>query len=258
MLTVEKNAVENTKVVLNHKDKKTKITNNFVSSLAYAHKSWAQNSYTNSNNELYKLLAECYASYLAMCTNNARGKEMRGQLENYISENNLVFKKSTHSLVKIAKCVFGGTNKSRISTYGIVLRTALANNLKASELAAFIKSKGGVQEIKLAKSNTLTTKAKAEAVQKLVAKKVLAEVTSENIALTLDAGKVGQQVVFIATQKANGRYVITAVTNSVGAVNTALAACYSVNKTKIINQKSTQKVAANDASIQKAIELAAA
>ena len=192
------NSAVTTKVVLNDNAKQTKTaksTNNFVSTLAYARKEWQQNAYTKSNNELYKLLAECYASYLAMCADNVKAKDMREQLDNYVDVNKLVFKKGTHNLVKIVKCVFGDTDKRRISTYGIVLRTALANGLKAKEVAAFIKDSGGVQEIKLAKANALTTKAKADAVQMLLAKKVLAEVTSTGIAETMDASKIGQQVV---------------------------------------------------------------
>jgi hypothetical protein len=250
-----------TKVVLNDKAKQTKSANNgfnFVSSLAYARKEWQQNAYTKSNNELYKLLAECYANYLAMCADNAKAKELREQLDAYITTNKLVFRKGTHNLVKIVKCVFGDTDKRRISTYGIVLRTALAQGLKAKEVAAFIKDSGGVQEIKLARSNALTTKAKAEAVQTFLAKKVLAEVTSTKIAETLDASKVGQKVVFVATQKANGKFVINAVTESTGAVNTALAACYSNNKAKLSNKKAEQKAAANDAAINNAVNKAAA
>jgi len=109
----------------------------------------------------------------------------------------------------------------------------------------------------LARNGALTTKAKAEAVQTFLAKKVLAEVTSTKIAESLDASKVGQQVIFVATQKANGKFVINAVTNSLGAVNTALAACYSANKTKLSNKKAENNAAANDAAINKAIGLAA-
>ena len=231
---------------------------NFVSTLANARKQWQQNAYATSNNELYKLLADCYASYLAMCADNAKAKELREQLDAYVTANKLVFRKGTHNLVKIVKCVFGDTDKRRISTYGIVLRTALAQGLKAKEVATFIKDSGGVQEIKLARGNTLTTKAKAEAVQTLLAKKTLAEVVSTQIAETLDASKVGQQVVFVATQKANGKFVINAVTNSTGAVNTALAACYSANKTKVSNKKAEQKAAANDTAINNAVNKAAA
>ncbi len=240
-----------TKVVLNDNA-------NFVSALANACKQWQQNAYAKSNNELYKLLAECYAKYLAMCADNAKAKELREQLEAYETANKLVFKKGTHNLVKIVKCVFGDTDRRRISTYGIVLRTALANGLKANEVAAFIKENGGVQEIKLARGNALTTKAKAEAVQTLLAKKTLAEVTSVKIAESLDASKVGQQVVFVATQKANGKFVINAVTNSTGAINTALAACYSANKAKVSNKKAEQKAAANDTAIYDAVNKAAA
>ena len=247
-----------TKVVLNDNTKQTKNANNdfnFVSTLAYAHKEWQKNAYTKSNNELYKLLAECYASYLTMCADSAKAKELREQLDAYITTNKLVFRKGTHNLVKIVKCVFGDTDKRRISTYGIVLRTALANGLKAKEVAAFIKDSGGVQEIKLARGNALTTKAKAAAVQTFLARKVLAEVTSTKIAETLDASKVGQQVVFVATQKANGKFVINAVTESTGAVNAALAACYSNNKAKLSNKKVEQKASSKDAAINKAIEL---
>ena len=223
-----------TKVVLND-------SSNFVSALANARKQWQQNAYATSNNGLYKLLADCYAQYLAMCADSAKAKELREQLDAYI--------------VKIVKCVFGDTDKRRISTYGIVLRTALANGLKAKEVAAFIKDSGGVQEIKLARGNALTTKAKAAAVQTFLARKVLAEVTSTKIAETLDASKVGQQVVFVATQKVNGKFVINAVTESTGAVNAALAACYSNNKAKLSNKKVEQKASSKDAAINKAIEL---
>lgn len=240
-----------TKVVLNDNA-------NFVNVLANARKQWQQNAYAKSNNELYKLLADCYANYLAMCGDNAKAKDVREQLDAYITANKLVFKKGTHNLVKIVKCVFGDTDKRRISTYGIVLRTALANGLKAKDVVAFIKDCGGVQEIKLARGNALTTKAKAAAVQTLLAKKTLAEVTSVKIAEMLDASKVGQQVVFVATQKANGKFVINAVTNGTGAVNTALAACYTANKTKLNNKKTEQKAAANDAAINDAVNKAAA
>ena len=240
-----------TKVVLND-------SSNFVSALANARKQWQQNAYATSNNGLYKLLADCYAQYLAMCADSAKAKELRDQLDAYIATNKLVFRKGTHNLVKIVKCVFGDTDKRRISTYGIVLRTALANGLKAKEVAAFIKDSGGVQEIKLARGNALTTKAKAAAVQTFLARKVLAEVNSTKIAETLDASKVGQQVVFVATQKANGKFVINAVTESTGAVNAALAACYSNNKAKLSNKKVEQKASSKDAAINKAIELSLA
>ena len=239
-----------TKVVLNDYA-------NFVASLVLARKQWEQNAYAKSNNEKYKLLADCYGNYVAMCVDNAKAKELREQLDAYIAANKLVFRKGTHNLVKIVKCVFGDTDKRRISTYGIVLRTALAQGLKAKDIVSFIKASGGVQEIKLARSGALTTKAKAEAVQTFLAKKVLAEVTSTKIAESLDASKVGQQVIFVATQKANGKFVINAVTNSTGAVNTALAACYSANKTKLSNKKAENNAAANDAAINKAIGLAA-
>ena len=94
-----------TKVVLNDNA-------NFVSVLAYARKQWQQNAYATSNNGLYKLLADCYAQYLAMCADSAKAKELREQLEAYITTNKLVFRKGTHNLVKIVKCCLLYTSPS--------------------------------------------------------------------------------------------------------------------------------------------------
>ena len=235
-------------------------TNNlsFIEQLIIEQEVWSDTAFKTSNEMLYGLLAKCQAKYEEMCADDEQGKKLRGELNDYIKLHNIAVNKNSHTVIKIVKCVFGDTDKRRISTYGIVLRTALANGLKANQVAAFIKDNGGVQEIKLARGNALTTKAKAVAVQTFLAKKVLAEVTSPKIAETLDASKVGQQVVFVATQKANGKFVINAVTNSTGAVNTALAACYTANKAKVGNNNTEKKAANKEAAINNAIKQALA
>ena len=66
---------------------KTKVVSNdyanFVTALSNARKQWQQNAYTKSNNELYTLLADCYANYLALCADNAKAKDLREQLERF-------------------------------------------------------------------------------------------------------------------------------------------------------------------------------
>jgi len=228
-----------TKVVLND-------NTNFVSALVNARKQWQQNAYTKSNNELYKLLADCYAQYLAMCADNAKAKDVREQLDAYITSNKLVFKKGTHNLVKIVKCVFGD-NKRRVSAYSIVLRTALFHKVKSTELADFIRNNGGVEEIRLAKNgNVLSAKQKAEVAKSAVVTTTLAEFTSEAIAQQLDAANIGEQIVFVATQQADGKFVVNAVSNSTTAVNAALAAYYSANKANINNKQDEQDTTTAD------------
>jgi hypothetical protein len=74
----------------------------------------------------------------------------------------------------------------------------------------------------------------------------------------LDASEIGQLVVFVATQKANGTFVINAATNSTAAVNIALAAYYSKNKKTVANTQAETKAASNDEIIEAALEAAAA
>ena len=256
-----------TKDVLNDKQKRAKKaqikarvnnTANFLTTLVSAREQWQQNAYTKSNEELYALLAKCYASFKEMCEDTDAAEVMRKQFDAYVESKGIVFKKSTHKLVKIVKCVFGETDKRRISTYGIVLRTALANDLAADKVADFIKQSGGVQEIKLARTNALTTKAKAEIAQQTVSTHVLGELSNSEVANELDASEIGQLVVFVATQKANGTFVINAATNSTAAVNVALAAYYSKNKKTVANTQVETTTASNDETFEAALEAATA
>lgn len=221
-------------------------TTNFLTAIVNARKQWQQNAYTKSNDELYAVLAKCYSSYLLMCEDTVDAEVMRKQFDAYIIKSKIVFKKSTHKLVKIVKCVFGDTDKRRISTYGIVLRTALANNLASNQVADFIKQSGGVQEIKLARTQALTTKAKVEIAQQVVSNNDLGEFINSNLANELDASNIGKLVVFVATQQANGRFVINAATVNSAVINAALSAYYSKNKTTLANLATEQATASND------------
>lgn len=264
---VAANDTVTTKDVLNDKQKRAQKaqvksrannTTNFLTTLVNEREQWQQNAYTKSNDELYALLAKCYASFKAMCVDNVDAEVMRKQFDSYVESKGIVFKKSTHKLVRIVKCVFGETDKRRISTYGIVLRTALAKNLAADNVADFIKQSGGVQEIKLARTNALTTKAKAEIAQKTVGTNVLGELNNSDLANELDASQIGQLVVFVATQKANGTFVINAATNSATAVNVALAAYYSKNQKIVANTQAENSAASNDEKFEAALDAVAA
>jgi hypothetical protein len=257
-LQSEPNTTNNTAVVSNDKVTTTNDTTNYVSKLVSTRIEWENNAYRKSNEQLYALLAECFSMYTAMCLDNDKAKQLRKDLNDYIESNNLTFKKSTHTLVRIVRCVFGEADKRRISTYGIVLRSAFSQQIESSKLVDFIKQYGGVQEIKLAKSNALSVKAKAQVAVTSLDKEVIAEIENNAVAVKLDASKVGQRVIFIAKQLANGKFVINGAVNSEGAVNTAMAAYYSANKESITKVVAERKLASNDASLTQAIDKAAA
>ena len=223
-------------------------TNNlsFIEQLIIEQEVWAEGVYKTSNDMLYNLLAKCYAKYEEMCADSTVGNKLRDDLNNYIALHNIGVNKKSHTLIKIVKCVFGA-NKRRVSAYSIVLRTALHNKVKSAELADFVRDNGGVEEIRLAKNGTaLTVTQKAEVAMTAVKTEVLAEFESEAIATQLDAANVGQQIVFVATQLANGKFVVNAVSNSTTAVNATLAAYYSAHKKEIKEKKGEQDITTDD------------
>ena len=236
---------------------KVQHTENFVTALIKTREEWQVNAYTKSNDQLYALLAECYGSYLTMCTDSDDAKVMKKQYAIYVEENKIVFKSSTHVLTRIIRCVFGDTDKRRISTYGIVLRTAYAQKLKADEVVSFIKQSGGVQEIKLARTNALPTSAKADIAKTTVSAQVMGEFSSEMASQSVCASGIGEFVVFLATQRANGKFEMNAVIKNDSVVKGALAAYYSSNKAKFEGQIVEKKLANNDRAIAESINSAA-
>ena len=227
-----------------------------IEQLVLDREAWENTVARTSNEQLYKLLARCYGMYLSMSRDSEDAKQMRKDLQTYINLKGYVFTKASHTLTKIVKCVFGA-DRRRTSTYSIVLRSALAKGKVEAEIAEFIESSGGVQEIRLAKSNALSTKAKAELAKNTVVEQVLAKVSGEGLAKVLDSAKVGEQVVIVATQKANGELVANAVTYSETAVNTALSAYYSANKDSIKSKADERTKASNDSTLSDAINNAA-
>lgn len=218
----------------------------FIELLIVEQEVWSDTAFKTSNDMLYALLAKCYAKYEEMCADNDTGKKLRGELNDYIALHSIAVNKNSHTLIKIVKCVFGA-NKRRVSAYSIVLRTALHNKVKSAELADFVRNNGGVEEIRLAKNgNVLTAKQKAEAAKATVVTAALAEFTSEAIAQQLDAANIGEQIVFVATQQADGKFVVNAVSNNTTAVNAALAAYYSANKGSIKNKQDEQNTTTAD------------
>lgn len=228
----------------------------FIESLAIEREAWENTAYRTSNQQLYTLLAKCYGKYVAMTKDTEVAKEMRLELETYINLKGYGFSKTSHTLTKIVKCVFGG-DRRRNSTYSIVLRTAFEQKVAEADIPRFIEQQGGVQEIRLTKCNALSTKAKAEIAKDTVVEQALASVTSEALARQLDAAKVGQQVVIVATQQANGTVTLNAVTYSEGVVNAALSAYYVANKESIKAKSAEREKASNDALLNNAIGQAA-
>ena len=211
---------------------------------------WFNNAYKTSNDQLYALLAKCYGLYLQLQEATEDAAKLRKELTEYVKEKYPSLPKSSHTLSKIVKCVFGA-DRRRVSAYAIVLRTALNNKLKAEDVANFIRESGGVEEIRLAKSsNAMTAKQKAEAGASTLASKTIVNVTAPAFKEALDAGNIGKPVVLIGTWNADGSISVHSFSNSAGAVNAALVVQFAQVKSAV-EAKKAETTAANDSQVAK-------
>jgi hypothetical protein len=133
-----------------------------------------------------------------------------------------------------------------VSAYSLVLREALAKKLEAGEIAAFIANSGGVEEVRRSKSTTAKTPAQKAALGKAaVADAQLAVISSDKVAEKIDLANVGNDLVAIVTQQADGSLIVRALVNSATVLNAALACAYSENK-PVVLKDAANKAAAND------------
>lgn len=244
-------AQTNQTVVLNDTATAVQATVNvrqYFEQLSAEREAWEINAFRTSNEQLYALLQKCYSTYAAMSGDTAEAAALRSGLKDYINTKGLKFNAGTHTIVKIVKCIFGN-DRRRVSAYGIVLRSALAQRISAMDIPAFIRSNGGVEEIRLAKApNAMTAKQKASAAAEAVLAESMGVFASNALSTKLDAGNIGKSVVLIGTWQADGSVVVRSVVQNDTAVNAALTSYYSTNKTAVIEQSKRQE-AANDAQV---------
>ncbi len=218
---------------------------------------WENTVYRTSNDMLYGLLQKCYALYKRMEGKGAEAILLRDNLTNYINFRGIKCVKSSHTIVKIVKCVFGD-DRRRASAYGIVLRAALAEKVQIGDIPTYIRTKGGVEEIRLAKSpNAMTPKAKAAVAADAVKTDSMGVFASTALGEKFDAGKTDATVVLIGTWQADGSVIVRSVVQSDTAVNAALASYYSSNK-EAVQKQVQQQVTANEQQIKDAAVSAAA
>ena len=241
--------VQNDTAVIDAVPATVQVRNHFEQ-LAIEREAWENTAYRTSNEQLYALLQKCYQTYKAMAGTGDDAINLRSGLTDYINTKGYKFNSSTHTLVKIVKCVFG-TDRRRVSAYGIVLRSALAKNISVLDIPDFIRNGGGVEEIRLAKApNAMSAKQKALAGAEAVHISNLGVFSSEALGRTLDAGNIGKAVVLLGTWQADGSVIVRSVVKNDTAVNAALASHYSANK-DAVKEADRQQKAANDEQIKR-------
>ena len=235
-----------------------------VENLSIKREAWESTELAHSNDALYAIFADCLELYRDL-TNGDGVKAMKKGLEDYINFKGYVFKSTSPLTLKVIRCVFGAKDRRRLSTYHSVLRVAIADKWKISEVAQRISEYGGVQEISLRRKDSLTAKDKATIARDVLMSQSIAKLSSDEILKQFNIEHKGDSAVAVMTLENDGSYSVHCVVKSNTAVNAALTAYFSSNKADFIEaqkQKAREleeatkamliKSAANDAQAAKA------
>jgi hypothetical protein len=221
-----------------------------LKSLETARISWETTELAQSNNRLYSILQQAYSFYLVMKQDESKDvrKEKQAALDAFIEEHGYTnsFGATTHDMTRVVKCVFG-VDRRRVSAYSIALREALRQEVGADDLVAFLQDNGGVEQIRMGGTKPLSATKRAELVKAEVSEAVISKVKFDAEAVKANADWVDKQVVFVATYLPTGEFEVNAVVRHDGAVNTALAAYYTMAQAKKREEANALKKAEADA-----------
>ena len=221
-----------------------------LKSLETARISWETVELAQSNNRLYSILQQAYSFYLVMKQDQSKDvrKEKQAALDAFIEEHGYTnsFGATTHDMTRVVKCVFG-VDRRRVSAYSIALREALRQEVSASDLIAFMQENGGVEQIRMGGTKPLSATKRAELVKAEVSEAVISTVKFDAALVKANADWVDKQVVFVATYLPTGEFEVNAVVRHDGAVNTALAAYYTLAQAKKREQLNALKKAEEEA-----------
>jgi hypothetical protein len=212
--------------------------------------SWETVELAQSNNRLYSILQQAYQFYLVMKQDESKDvrKEKQAALDAFIEERGYVnsFGATTHDMTRVVKCVFG-VDRRRVSAYSIALREALRQEVGAKDLIVFMQENGGVEQIRMGGTKPLSATKRAELVKAEVSEAVISTVKFDAETVKANADWVDKQVVFVATYLPTGEFEVNAVVRHDGAVNTALAAYYTLAQAKKREELNALKKAEADA-----------
>jgi hypothetical protein len=199
---------------------------------------WEQGAYKTANEGLYVFIQGSLQLYIDLT--NAKDENLMHKkqgLNDYLSINGMGDYTTKPLPQKIIRCVFGNRDRRRISTYNVVLRRLIADEVLVENVPTHIASRGGVQEMSLGrKDGTLTAKDKATKVKDEVRAQVLGNVKTAQTDLLVNPEKHGETFAAVLTQNPDGSFTVNCIVDSKGAVNAALTAYYGAEAAKNANK----------------------
>lgn len=183
---------------------------------------WEATDYKKANEGLYDLLARCldlFNSKFVVATEDDR-KTLRLDLEAKLKADGLKTQRNTTTLTMFVRFVFGNDRK-RAHAYTYVIKAAISHAVTADNLAAYIASEGGIEEIKrkmVVKEETLQKRAELAKAQEVVVADL--EVAKIKPLATVKLGNIkGDYAVLVGKPNVDGATDIIGV---LGDVNEAL------------------------------------
>lgn len=200
-----------------------------IKELIAEQKEWFNGVHRTANEQLYLILQRCYELYQSM----AADAEVAHKIDQALDQHFLLRStenKSDTKLSKIIYCVFGTSDRRRVSSYAVALRIADDEGITVEALPAFFRDAGGVEEIRRSKVAATTVVNKVDVAKEKLADSLLVIEDRSLAALLKDKTKHNGKVVLIASQGANGALIINALEDGDAVVNATLTAIYNKNK----------------------------
>jgi hypothetical protein len=212
-----------------------------IQDLVVQREAFENSQLARTNESLYGFIKESLSLYRDL----TEGEDLKAKklgLHDYLNLKGYGFKSTSPLSLKVIRCVFGDKDRRRISTYHTVLRVAIAEKWDLNEVATKISARGGVQEISVRKANAMSQKDKALTAQSVLLNQSIASIDSQSLKSKHNSEFNEQQAVAVLTQNTDGTYSVHCVVHSSTAVNAALAAYFSANKSDIQQIVEQQKL----------------
>jgi hypothetical protein len=221
-----------------------------IDGLVAQREAWEAKEFSSSNERLYGLLATCYAMNNTMVGSDSTAKSLRKGLAAYIEQKKYPFKDSTPLIAKIVRCVFG-VDRRRVNVYASALRIAREQEVGVLDLPRWLKSQGGVEEVKRApnaakKAKTLTERVKEGSF--ILSEPSLGKVHTDALNAQFSTENLGEGVVLLATRDDDGGFSIRRLIQTESVVKAAIAACANLNA----DEKKRKEMEAEAAALEKA------
>jgi hypothetical protein len=180
---------------------------------------------------LYALLQDCYDDFQILNEPSSNlASNAKEALDKLCNKMDIKVTSETTLLIQFLKCVFFGADRSKISTYGSVIKYAIKQKIAKGTLAEEIERVGGIQKIKIASFSDAVQKAKDKSAENLLKAQTEVEQISMGVVdIPMAMGaistlKTGAQVVLIASINADRKFVIRAATSEPSVIRSAVLA----------------------------------